>query len=456
MPESQQLYYVNTSNGPAGPYTLDSIRMMVQNGQLPIEVHVCPPGGQSWMPLASLLNEPQPVAQPVVPEGNPPAENSDCVQQGDGTSLIERGLKVRDKVVGTVSKVNSMVVATADLHKLEGFSWKSFFGGVFRKHPDEEVYEIFQCGTPTSTPTIGQISNKWPTPWLFSRFLFFGMALFGVFWYLVTKHSIDGAIPIYCITSAFFFPLALYILFYELNIWRNVSMYNAVRCLVVGGVVALILFVLKGKSEDEWYLGPPVIEYCKLLAALKVSSMLAKMRMNRILPGMLMGCSVAVGFAIIMGSGDIFLMIVNGMLEPGIGGLISIGTISIYYFLEVVWCIITVGAFCKVQALREKEGGQSADKWSKSTMFDRRFIVLAAVPVLLHYAFEVSRHCLAGLGAYAGFVILGVLIVSAAISWLIVLRLIQNGIDQVREEKEALQNVETEQTLADAMPEQAP
>ena len=130
--------------------------------------------------------------------------------------------------------------------------------------------------------------------------------------------------------------------------------------------------------------------------------------------------------------------------------------ISIYYFLEVVWGIITVGAFCRVQALREKEGGQSADKWSKSTMFDRRFIVLAAVPVLLHYAFEVSRHCLAGLGAYAGFVILGVLIVSAAISWLIVLRLIQNGIDQVREEKEALQNVETEQTLADAMPEQAP
>ena len=291
MSDSQQLYYVNTGNGPAGPYTLDSIRTMVQNGQLPVDVQVCPPGAQSWMPLANLLNEPQPVAQPVVPEGNPPAENSDYVQQGDGTSLIERGLKVRDKVVGTVSKVNSMVVATADLHKLEGFSWESFFGGVFRKHPDEEVYEIFQCGTPTSTPTIEQISNKWPTPWLFSRFLFFGMALFGIFWYFVFKQKLPELAPFYCITAALFFPLALYILFYELNIWRNISMYNAVRCLVVGGVLALIFTVLKGKNidGDKWYLEAPVKEYCKLLSALYIGSMLAKMRMNRILPGMLMG-----------------------------------------------------------------------------------------------------------------------------------------------------------------------
>ena len=453
MSDSQQLYYVNTGNGPAGPYTLDSIRMMVQNGQLPVEVHVCPPGAQSWMPLANLLNEPQPVAQPVVPEGNPPAENSDYVQQGDGTSLIERGLKVRDKVVGTVSKVNSMVVATADLHKLEGFSWESFFGGVFRKHPDEEVYEIFQCGTPTSTPTIEQISNKWPTPWLFSRFLFFGMALFGIFWYFVFKQKLPELAPFYCITAALFFPLALYILFYELNIWRNISMYNAVRCLVVGGVLALIFTVLKGKNidGDKWYLEAPVKEYCKLLSALYIGSMLAKMRMNRILPGMLMGCAVGAGLTVIEGAGDIFR-------SEGEGGLMLVVTESLYEFLEVVWCIITVGAFCKVQALREKEKGQGEEKWSKSTMFDQRFIVLAAMPLLMHLAMTFIRYI--GEQDILNTAVLGLgylvcIIVFMIVSWLVVLRLIQNGIDQVREEKEALQNAEPEQTLAEGMPEGA-
>ena len=460
MSDSQQLYYVNTSNGPVGPYTLDSIRMMVQNGQMPVEVYVCPPGGQSWMPLASLLNEPQPVAQPVVPEVNPPAENSDCVQQGDGTSLIERGLKVRDKVVGTVSKVNSMVVATADLHKLEGFSWESFFGGVFRKHPDEEVYEIFQCGTPTSTPTIEQISNKWPTPWLFSRFLFFGMALFGIFWYFVFKQKLPELAPFYCITAALFFPLALYILFYELNIWRDISMYNAVRCLVVGGVLALIFIVLKGKNidGDKWYLEAPVKEYCKLLSALYIGSMLVKMRMNRILPGMLMGCAVADGLAVIEGSENMFVNLMTESFEKIAANaeeqFFGVIGASLYEFLEVVWCIIIVGAFCRVQALREKENGQSADKWSKSTMFDRRFIVLVAVPLLMHFAMTfLNAHEADNTAFYL--TLLGASLLFAIISWLFVLRLIQNGIDQVREEKEALQNAEPEQTQAEAVPEGA-
>lgn len=203
MSNTQQLYHVNTSNGPAGPFTLATIKAMVQNGQLPLDIQVCPLGGQSWTPLANLPSEPKSDARPVVPEGNPTAAQLYYVQQGEeakgpcrfevlqdmaakglvtpktyvwhegapawvpyeqilqqgsstlansvadarqsgddevevassatdtqqpgsGPSLIEKGLKVKDKVVGTVSKVNSIVVATADLHKLEGFSWKSF------------------------------------------------------------------------------------------------------------------------------------------------------------------------------------------------------------------------------------------------------------------------------------------------------------------------------------------
>ena len=70
-----------------------------------------------------------------------------------------------------------------------------------------------------------------------------------------------------------------------------------------------------------------------------------------------MGCLVGAGLAIFEGTGDIFAMLIEGSLDAGLGTLIIIGILSLYYFLEVVWCIITVGAFCKVQALREKESG---------------------------------------------------------------------------------------------------
>lgn len=63
---------------------------------------------------------------------------------------------------------------------------------------------------------------------------------------------------------------------------------------------------------------------------------------------------------------------------------------------------------------------ESDVEWSKAVMFDRRFIVFMIV------------------------------------SWLVVLRLIQNGIDQVREEKETLQNAVIEQNLPEAVPVQSP
>ena len=87
-------------------------------------------------------------------------------------------------------------------------------------------------------------------------------------------------------------------------------------------------------------------------------------------------------------------------------------------------------------------------------MFDRRFIVLAAVPLLMHFAMTFLKAHVADNTAFY-LTLLGASLLFAIISWLFVLRLIQNGIDQVREEKEALQNAEPEQASAEAMPEGA-
>lgn len=57
MPNSQQLYYVNASNGAAGPYTLGAIHTMVRNGQLPGNVQVCQLGTQYWMPLPPISED---------------------------------------------------------------------------------------------------------------------------------------------------------------------------------------------------------------------------------------------------------------------------------------------------------------------------------------------------------------------------------------------------------------
>lgn len=58
MPNSQQLYYVNTGNGPAGPYTLVAIHTMVRNGQLSSNVQVRLSDGADWIPLPTMEESP--------------------------------------------------------------------------------------------------------------------------------------------------------------------------------------------------------------------------------------------------------------------------------------------------------------------------------------------------------------------------------------------------------------
>ncbi len=405
--------YVMFGTMQVGPLPFAQLEQLVAAGQVTDASMIWMPGMTQWLPYGQVKQVFGVQQSPGAPGG--------------------KGKSVAQRMMDTVAKVNTMISTAADLHKLENFSWKKFFGEVFRKHPDEDVYTIFQCGTPSSTPTIDQVNDEWPSPWMFSRFLFCGLVLFIVFAWLFEKGMLQLA-PFYCITGALFFPLALYILFFELNVWRNISMYNAVRCITAGGIVALVMIVLKGEKMDCWYLQAPFLEYIKLQAALLIGAHLVKIRMNRILPGMLLGCAVGGGLAVIDCAASLFAELEKN--EGNTENMISylIGT-CFGAFLEVVFTVITVGAFCKVQALREQEHGQGESKYVNATMFDVRFLSIAVVPLVLHFLLD----CL---GQYPsespwyGLTLLAAFIIFSIFSWWIAMRLIQRGIDQVREEKE--------------------
>ncbi len=400
-------FYVMIGEQQIGPIPVEQLEQMVTAGQVTDASMVWTAGLPQWLPYGQVKQ--------TLP---PPRQTQE--------SLAGKGKRVAQKMMDTVVKVNSMISTAADLHKLENFSWKKFFGEVFRKHPDEDVYAIFQCGTPTSTPSIEQVVNEWPSPWMFSRFLFCGLALFIVFAWLIEKGMFQF-VPFYCVTGALFFPLALYILFFELNIWRNISMYNAVRCITIGGIVALVMMVLEGEKLDRWYLHAPILEYIKLQATLLIGAHLVKIRMNRILPGMLLGCAVGGGLAVIECTASLFR---KGDTQDIVVYLI--GT-CLYAFLQVVWAVITAGAFCKVQAMREHEHDRSESAYA--TMLDVRFLSVVAVPLILHFLLD----CLVRYSSespWFGLTALAAVVIFSILSWWIVMRLIQRGIDQVREEKE--------------------
>lgn len=100
-------------------------------------------------------------------------------------------------------------------------------------------------------------------------------------------------IPGFIFFASMAIPFAVFIMFYELNVRRDVSMYNAIRGLLGGGAASLLYTLLIHSKltflnlEGAWWAGP--IEECaKLYAALFVARYIT-LRNGRILTGFCLG-----------------------------------------------------------------------------------------------------------------------------------------------------------------------
>lgn len=350
--------------------------------------------------------------------------------------------KAKESIIKAVTKVDLAVGKTSGLGKLEGFAWGKFFSAVFKKHPDEEVYEIFNCGTPTSTPTLSEISVNWPTPWLFTRMLVYGLALSVLFYIGFTHFENVNMIPGFIFFSSMAIPFSVFIMFYELNVRRDVSMYNAIRALFGGGTAALLYTLLMHSKIDfinlqaDWMpiLAGPIEEMAKLYAALFVAKFVA-MKNGRILTGVLMGCATGAGFAIFETAGYIFNFLYVGGLSAMREVAVMRGLLS--PLCHVVWTAVTVGGFYMVSNLREKENAAKLE-WKGldwRTVADSRFYRIALIPVVLHMIWN-SNHFWGVLFGHASVGIYTVFAILGFVAWAVALRLVQAGIYQVRKEKE--------------------
>jgi RsiW-degrading membrane proteinase PrsW (M82 family) len=202
-----------------------------------------------------------------------------------------------------------------------------------------------------------------------------------------------------------------------MNARRNVSLYQVVRLVFMGGIISLILslilFEVTSSLKLGW-LGASVAglaeEPGKLLALLTVTSIPKyKYKLN----GLLFGAAVGTGFAAFESAGyalraglfDAKLMtdmiMERGMLSP---------------FAHIAWTAIAGCALWRVK-------GESG--FSISMLQDGRFLKLFALPVVLHMLWNSPIE----LPFYGKYIILGL------VAWIVILGLIQEGLGELRTEK---------------------
>lgn len=315
--------------------------------------------------------------------------------------------------------------------KPKGFKWKEFFSEVFKKHTKKEIESYFTVGTSETTPDIFGVSTEWPKPWMFARCLVGCIILYltvycGVRWFgLKLMSNVTDLI----IIGSFAVPISLALLFFEINVRRNVSLYEFVRFLFFGGIVSMYLLLplgplnsfIVGLLPQEWNAisAGPVEEVAKLIAVL----FLARGRNYRYVHnGLLFGAAVGAGFAMFESAGYAF---VNLLAQKDFSAMNS-NILSRAFFApvgHVAYSAIWAGALWRVKGDKSFEF---------SMLCDWRFLKLFLLGILLH-VFWNSPLLAAQFGEdgswYAKMVIVGI------VAWFVIFSLVQEGLEQIRKEQ---------------------
>lgn len=295
-------------------------------------------------------------------------------------------------------------------------SWKSLFVDAFKRHSVEEAEELFIYGTAKTTPSFYDITSHWPKPWLYLRVLLvflvaFACLTFGVF---ILNSSI--LIPDYVVIGSMMMPLAMIVLLYEMNVWRNVSIFSTVVVFLIGGgasiIASLILFGTGINSDISTYLGALGTGFIEETGKAIIVYLVLRYFVQHptILNGLLLGGAVGAGFAAFESAGYAFnadsmsetlqIIFIRSILSPG---------------GHVAWAAISGAAI--VMAANHKA---ISTKCFISSTFWKIFII----PILLHMLWDAPLMSQSNL-------IWGKYIALLIFAWIVLLLLVDIGLDEV-------------------------
>lgn len=332
------------------------------------------------------------------------------------------------------------------LGTLEGFSLHKFFSEIFKRHTEEELLDCFIAGTRQGTPALSSVSTTFPAPWIFARFFLFTLLLYLGFGWACSYFENPILIPGLLFVGNFGIPFCIFLLFYELNVRRDVPLYKAIQALIGGGVISIIVSLLlfsQTRSEAPIWAGP-IEETAKLLAAILVAG---RFRNGRILTGLLFGVAIGSGFAAFESAGYTFVTLWQNYICHLHAQIVpeqaqeALRAAELYHnpddvmhsrallspFGHMIWTAISAGAYWSVLNSKIRSGRRmpTATNIDFSILYDISFLCIAAIPVVLHMLWN----SVAGLFFPYGHIIIGV------VGWIIVLRLVNSGLNQIKFEQ---------------------
>ncbi len=289
-------------------------------------------------------------------------------------------------------------------------SYQDIFSEVIQKHTQEQTARVLIAGTSLTTPSEAEMLAGWQKPFLFARFFLAAsvVAALGYFFYSVLGYF-HGLLVFY-VAMAVLPAMTLLLLGWEMNVPRNISLYEILGVFAVGGILSLIatgyLQEFDTTTEAKW--APLTEEPAKLLV---ICLCLARKDRRYILNGMLLGLAVGAGFSAMENFAYIFeYMLDSGKLSGGVDTAF-VRTLTGINGHEI-WAALYGGALVMVKG---------KEKLSPSHLLKPQFLTYFAAAFVLHYIHN-SRLPVSRLVKFGAL---------SVVALFLFLRLLKTGVNQI-------------------------
>lgn len=324
-------------------------------------------------------------------------------------------------MMGLVNRLGDHISNAAGIEKPGEWNAREMFADVTKKHRDEEVETYFTVGTVGTTPSLAAIDAQWPRPWVFARVFTMTVLLYAGFVFAWEQFQNDNLIPGLIMIGSVAVPLSLLIFFFEVNVPRNVSLYQVIKLVLTGGLVSifisLVFFQVTHLSNWLGAASAGIIE--ETGKALTLLLVVNKPRFRWTLNGLLLGATVGTGFAALESAGYALTAGVgDGGFDAMVHTILERGMLSVLGG-HVLWTGLVGAALWRVR------GNQP---FRREMLTDPRFVRVLLVCMAMHMVWNAPWDP----PMYSKYIALG------ACAWLLVLGMIQSGLKQVREAQAAV------------------
>ena len=186
-------------------------------------------------------------------------------------------------------------------------TFKEIFSDCTKKHSRRDFDYQLSAGMDFNKASESDMLQKWQKPWLFYRLFIICAILTGIIvgFYKLMPKLLDGldygtAIMVMFVIPMFV-PFIVAVFFWEMNIPRNIALYEVVLSIIVGGSISFFANMVINKFGSEKlhevaYAGV-YEEPAKLIAALIIIAVLLKGKKIYGLTGIVIGGAVGAGFS---------------------------------------------------------------------------------------------------------------------------------------------------------------